>query len=433
MKRITRIGCLAGGLAMLCLTAVNGRADDSSDVRQQLLLLQQQNAAMQQQLQQQQQLIQSLDQRLSEVQAASQKQEAEAAPMDHPGFALGKILLSGEAGVAFFRSGPDGQFPNDEFRVDEARLFVDAQLMNDVYFFGELDLVTRDDPNNYFTLGELYLDVEDISRLWGQDGVLNLRAGRLDIPFGEEYLTRYAIDNPLIMHSLSDLWGYNEGVELYGKAGEFQYVLAVQNGGISSLHDYDSDKAVVARVGADPTRWLHLSVSGMRTGALNTEYDQASALWFGNGFFQSIGNPAATKVFQADLVEGDVQLRLPRGYVKAAGGYAYYNDSSTAADDRNIFYYYTEGLFDITKRFYAVTRFSQILAPNGYPIVGNGNFGEYYNSLTRELWRLSLGVGFRWSPNLIWKTEYMFEQGTEIGGGLRRGEDMLATELTGKF
>ncbi len=37
-----------------------------------------------------------------------------------------RILLSGEVGAAFFDTGAEGQFPNDEFRIDEAKLFIDA-------------------------------------------------------------------------------------------------------------------------------------------------------------------------------------------------------------------------------------------------------------------------------------------------------------------
>lgn len=36
------------------------------------------------------------------------------------------------------------------------------------------------------------------------------------------------MENPLISHSLSDLWGIDPGVELYGTVGDFNYVVAVQ-------------------------------------------------------------------------------------------------------------------------------------------------------------------------------------------------------------
>jgi hypothetical protein len=77
-----------------------------------------------------------------------------------------------------------------------------------------VNFATPEENDLSLRFGELYLDCEDVSRLWGQDRMLNLRVGRFYIPFGEEYLDRFAIDNPLISHSVSDLWGEDNGVEL---------------------------------------------------------------------------------------------------------------------------------------------------------------------------------------------------------------------------
>jgi hypothetical protein len=55
---------------------------------------------------------------------------------------LGRVTLSGEGAVGFFVSGSDGRYPQSSFRVDEARLFLDAPVYDQVYFFGNLDLVT---------------------------------------------------------------------------------------------------------------------------------------------------------------------------------------------------------------------------------------------------------------------------------------------------
>ena len=109
-------------------------------------------------------------------------------------------------------------------------------IEKDGYFYGELDIATREGGSLDLRANELYLDFEDLSRLWNQDRQLNLRTGQFYIPFGEEYLMRYAINNPLISHSVSDLWGVDPGVELYGTLGKFHYVLAVQNGGIDNLN-----------------------------------------------------------------------------------------------------------------------------------------------------------------------------------------------------
>jgi hypothetical protein len=319
--------------------------------------------------------------------------------------------------------------------VDEAKLFIDAPIWNDVYIFGEINFATREQTEEQLRLGELYLDFENLSRLWKRDGQLNLRLGRFDIPFGEEYLTRDAIDNPLISHSLSDVWGVDEGVELFGGIGKFHYVAAIQNGGYSTLHDFDADKALAGRLSFDPLNWLHLSASAMRTGKLNTDGDFLSELWFGNGFIRSLGSLVTTTTFEAQVFESDVRVRLPQGHLQAAGGYLRYDDNDTAADNRrDVYYYYIEALHHVTQKLYAAVRWSHILADGGFPLVGHGDYTEFqFYQLTEDLWRLSLGLGYRFSPNLLLKTEYTFEQGTKVDGTHRTHEDFIGAEIAFKF
>src|SRR5262245_42813806 len=213
-------------------------AEDSAEVKRQLLLLQQQNAALQAQINKQQELIDSLTRKVAEIQQANAKNDkrldelkSDMATTDNEnnhgtGFNLGKVRITGEGGVAFFDTGSEGMFPNNEFRVDEAKLFVEAPIWENVFFFGELNIAAREKDDLDLRLGELYLDFAEVSQLLGRDRMLNIRAGRIDIPFGEEYLARDVIDNPLISHSLADLWGVDEGIELYGSVGKFSYVVA---------------------------------------------------------------------------------------------------------------------------------------------------------------------------------------------------------------
>ena len=104
-----------------------------------------------------------------------------------------------------------------------------------------------------------------------------------------------------VSHSLSDLWGIDEGLELYGGIGPLSYVAAVQNGGPSILHDSNDDKSVAARISYDPAKWLHVSVSGMRTGDLKAPGDYWSAMWFANGWFLPSASTNTTK-YHANLV-----------------------------------------------------------------------------------------------------------------------------------
>src|ERR1051325_7319091 len=126
----------------------------------------------------------------------------------------------------------------------------------------------------------------------------------------------------------------------------------------------------------------------MRTGQLQPPGDSWSELWFGNGWFIPIGSRQTTK-FHANLVEGDVEFRLPHGHINAFGGYARYSDNDPTADNgRDLWYYAVEGVHDLTHKLYAAARFSQTLVDKGYPLAGNGAMGDYFFSgaLTKELW-----------------------------------------------
>ena len=420
---------------MLFFCALPLRAD-GTNLDEQVQLLREQNAILQQQLQKQGDALDSLTKKVQDMETA--RAEKENSGSDNPaptkgGFNFGKVNLSGEGGVAFFNTGSDGFAPKSEFRVDDARLFVEAPIWNEVYFYGDLDLATRENNNLNLQLGELYLDFQDVSQLWGHDNQFNVRAGRMNVPFGEEYLMRNAIDNPLISHSLSDLWGFDPGAEIYGALDKFSYVLAVQNGsGANGVQDFSGDKSVAGRISFDPNRHWHFSVSGMRTGDVNAQKDFVSAEWFGTGFFHSLGSRATTK-FHANLVEADTTARWSSGHVSGFGGYARYGDNDPAADNgRDIFYYSVEGVQNLPGKFYAAARFSQIMAAKGVPIVGYGD-SDYFTELTRELWRLSLGLGYRFSDSLVIKAEYSFERGRELSGESRNQEDFFGTEADFKF
>ena len=436
ISKIILIVSLSAGATLLSCAA---SSDVSTNLENEVQLLREQNRLLQQQLEKQGGDLDALAKKVQALEAAKTADENGGAGAGDTrpagtGFNFGKVSLGAEGGVGVFDTGPHGFSPQTELRVDEARLFVEAPIWNEVYFASDVDLATRENTTTDVTLGELYLDFEDASQLWGKDSQLNVRVGQMQIPFGEEYIYRYAMENPLISHSLTDFWGIDPGLELYGSLGKFSYATAVQNGsGTTGDQDFDGDKAVAGRIGFDPDQHWHFSVSGMRTGALDAQQHMLSAIWFGNGFFKSIGSPA-TASFHADAVEGDATARWKSGHVSAFGGYVRYNDDNPAADDaRNIFYYALEVEQDLPHKFYVATRFSEIYADQGYPILGFGNYNDYHSVLTTELWRLSLGAGYRFSDRLALKTEYSLERGDEVGGVSRGDEDFLGTEAVFKF
>ena len=344
--------------------------------------------------------------------------------------AQNNVIIGGQGGVLFISQESDGAFPNSEFRIDEAKLFLDARLRESMYLFTELDIALRESSNKDLRVGELYVDFENVSRIWNQDGLLNVRFGRFDIPFGEEYLTRDAFDNALITHSLNDFWGVDEGIEIYGTSKNLQYVVALQSGGHPTLRDFTADKSITARFGYDPTRWFHMSVSAMRTGDTDVEEDKKTELWFGNDWFRFLGSKKTTTQFHVNLVEGDLNLHWKNAYLRAAGGYIWYDDNDISADNhREVYYYHIEGKRDITDKLYGAARFSQIGAGGGFPLVANGNSAI----LTEDLWALSLGLGYHLNQNIRLKLEYSFSEGEEPGGKVRDQENLFGMEMAFGF
>ena len=434
---------LAIGFFLISAAALPLRADEPASssapsIAEQLQQLREQNAALQEQLRSQQRVIEDLGKRVEQLQSTATPDHAtpakhESVDVESSAAALtkatvGRIHLSGDGSVAVFSSQSHGQFANTDFRVDEARILLEAPVWTDVYVYSELLLYQREEPGLSLHAGEFYLDAENLSKLWGQDRQLNLRAGRVNIPFGEEYLHRHALENPLISHSLIDLWGVNEGIEAYGSQGKFSYVLAVQNGPVDLADDFTRDKMVTGRLSYDPASWLHLSGSASRTGSIDFKREKFSAYWIGSGFIRSIGSPATTR-FQADLLQGDVQVRLPGTTLTTAGGVLAYSDTDPAANnDRQITYYSVEAVQSLYEGFHAAARWSQMFSPEGYPVAGVGNAGEFAfgPKLTSELHLLSLGIGYRWSPQLVFKVEYSLESGRTVDHRKRDHENLFS-------
>jgi hypothetical protein len=430
-----------GAAALMALGILVARGAEPAE--EQLRALAEQNRQLAEQVKQQQKMIEALAAQVADIKKDGARQADQLRDLrehsDGPAVAVGHeraVRVAGETGIAFFQTGSAGQFPKAEFRADDPTITIEAPVIKDVYFFGEMKLLMRETNVDSFQLGELYVDFENVSAAWGRSGQLGVRAGRINTPFGEEYLVRGPVANPLISHSLSDVWGTDEGVEAYGQLGPVSYVLAVQNGGVSRLRDFNADKALVARFGWEPASWLHLSASAMRTGELATVADNLSDVWFANAFFRALGAAKNTPTFWADLDEADAVARWKSGHVGAALGQIHFDDSDTTADNsRRIRYGYLEAVQALTAQFFAAARYSEIRAPGGYPLAGWGAPGTFFYrpSLTEELRRLSLGLGWRFGEPLVLKLEYTWESGRMLNGAPRDQENFFGAEVGLKF
>ncbi len=343
--------------------------------------------------------------------------------------------LGGQAGVGFFHSGPEGEYPEGDFRIDDARLQLDVMIADHVYGFIEAEFTERESPDENMRVGSLFVDVEDIASDHLGRGALVLRVGRFPIPFGEEYKHRYPAENPLISHSLADFWGVDEGVAVFGKAGRIDYIVAVQNGGYAQTFDGNSDKSVTGRVGYEPVAALRISLSAMRTGDLDVEKDELGEIWFGDDFLRPQSGPEQDGVFSAEFYQADVRWSWKHGHIAGAGGYMNYReDTDISTEGRTAWYASLEVVQDLTRSVYAAARGSLIDPDSSFCIPGLSPIRDDATSFqVTKIWRTGLGLGWRIQQDLTFKAEYVWERGELIDGARLDEQDMAAAEIAFAF
>ncbi|HND61887.1 MAG TPA: hypothetical protein PLB90_10450 [Opitutaceae bacterium] len=445
---LLRFFCAGLGLTLGCLRAQPSPSDPT------LQAILEQNRKLQEQVDSQQKTIEALTRRLDDMDRTTARQDRtlqglqERVPATERAVPVEtdrehEVRIGAEVALAYFSTGSQGQFPKSEFRVDDTKLTVEAPVWKNVYFFTELNLMTRETNTAGFQFGELYVEFGGLGpALLGSSDALTIRVGSVNLPFGEEYQVRNPLSNPLISHSLSDIWGPDEGVEAFGRVGQFSYALAVQNGGVSQLRDFNADKSLTVRIGFDPTSWLHLSASAMRTGEVSTVSpvtstgDNLTAVWFGNAFFRALGPASRTTSFWANLYEGDAVAKWKGGQFTLAYGEVKFDDSDPVVDNsRTLKYGYAEAVQSVTDELYGAARYSEINVTGGYPLAGWGNAGTYFYrpSFTEELRRLSVGFGYRFGPPLVLKLEYTWEDGRMVNGTSRDREDFFGAQVGVRF
>ncbi len=315
--------------------------------------------------------------------------------------------LSGFGAVAFLDTGNAGTRPEGGFMVKEASLFVEAEVWSDVGFFVEVQTNRLGKDDSLFVrTGEVYAHFTNVlSDRWG-DGALGIKVGRIDIPFGEEYLWQDAIDNPLITQSAAYPYGFDEGLLLYGTARGVNWIFSVTDGNDERSEEDGSSKAFNVKLSTDVTDALYVSASGMVNGLAGK-----SAFEFGGSHFQPIGagRPSAAGTspsarVDAALYEVNAILQVGEAaQVSASFGQAHQSDD-TPGFDRDLMWGMFEGQVDLTERAYVGARISEFGTysdTKGYhmdgKIIAGGNSAFGYDA--KRLQRIAAGVGYR--PNAM--------------------------------
>jgi hypothetical protein len=381
--------------------------------------------------------IEQLEQRIRDLEA-NQPDRSSAAGSSRGGDWTRHVRLGGSANSGFYGGQENSVYDPSSFLVWDARLFVDADLgqnvsvgetaiFRNVAFSFEWDLVRL--GNVFNQVGELYADFQGfLSR-----DALNFQVGRFQIPVGEAYL-RYSqgyAHKPFVSNTVGGPWFWDEGVRFYGDNAEYGlgYVSSISDGDTPFNADSDSDKQVTLKLYWEPWTWLHLSASGLRSGQLGSSSVPANgALWLGETWARPLGSGAGVPSFQDGaevpdgpnriddswLVAGDaifdfedkarVWLAYGRYAMDAAGGSAF---------DRVLHYWIAETvlrgawLSETLRPFYVGVRANALGTYDG----GRGYLVDFRQAATlgynvESLTAYSAVLGWEMTRNLRLRAEY---------------------------
>ena len=323
------------------------------------------------------------------------------------------IDISGFGAMWFADSGASGTRPQAGFVIKEATLFVEAEVWEDIAFFLELQTnpLQRDQDAKVRT-GEVYMHFYNILKKWGHD-LLGIKAGRIDIPFGEEYLWQDAPDNPLISNTAAYPWLWDEGILFYGNLGRVGWVAAITDGHFVRSVEDDAEKALNAKIYSTFSEDLFLSASIMRNGAT-----EKGPLLVGGSLFKPVGagkgastlGQSPSQKIDAVLYALDAKYSLaPRLDLEVGVGRACIDDRVDDFD-RQLSWFSIQGRYEfLAERVYSALRYSEIGTYDsaaGYQL--GGEFmagGRDFGYDAKRLQRSSLGLGWKLNPRFLCKLE----------------------------
>lgn len=348
-----------------------------------------------------------------------------------------RVRLSGSANAGYYNGSQASVLPDGSFDVSDARLFVDAELANDVRW-GETVLFRNAGASFEWNLVRLAELQNDVGELYGEfQGIadsswLNAQVGRFQIPVGEAYLrySRGFWDQPFVTNPVGAPWWWDEGVKLYGSDADDRlgYVASVTDGETPFDEDESSDEQWTLKLFANPAPWLHVSVSGLRSGQVGSADEEAmGALWLGESWARAFGDwsdlpnliggnvvaDGPNELEDTTLFGADVILRQPGWGHLWLGSGTYRIDSAGSLYDRELRYWIAELLVEASlvlpelDPFYLALRAAGLGTDDrdeGYLLDVRYSDDLGYNM--RDLTAYSAVVGWKLTRNLRLRLEY---------------------------
>lgn len=349
---------------------------------------------------------------------------------------VSRVHLGGNGAVRFSDGQSRAQLErNSGFGVFQAGFVADVDLAENMSFWYDFNLIREGQDRSTFR-EQIYLRWD---RLLGFDW-LNAKLGRAFTPFGEDYLRWNQIDNPAASMTTAFPWALDEGVVLFGEllpGGRLGYAAAVQNGNNNFNFDDNANKALALKLGSQGRPWLYGSVSYLYFGKQRRHLPSGKGeteFWLSGFNIEPLGTTSAASgaspstTVDGQAVEADLILsRKDLGRAWLSGGYLYANDGGGDEFDRIIRWFTGELLGEIPRtagKLYGLARYSVVgtFSPAlGYRFAGTeiaippafteANTSPYsgFNYDQRDLYRYTLGLGYRHTENILAKLEYSWE------------------------
>jgi len=357
-----------------------------------------------------------------------------------------RVRISGSSNLAYLDGQDYGLFQHGSVKLYDARFFVDADLARDVRLgdstaFRDAGLAFEWNVERvgYFSnnVGDLYVDFRGIA---DQDW-LNVEFGRFQIPFGENYLRfgRGYYTDPFIALSAPPPWFWDEGLKLWGKLfeGKAMYAFSVTDGENAMNVLPNGSQQVSLKLAVDPWEWLHLSVSGLTTGAIGSSTSPAMAsVWLGEMFPRAFGAGSTAQSFANGLpiaagpnklhgiriLGGDAIFKLPDARLWLSYGGATIDSSGGTTYDRELIYWLAELMVQmrlISPRLapaYVAFRASGLgtYSDNEGYLLDFRNSAAGYNMSELDVYALVLGLPI--GDYLTLKTQYAFQHTALVRG-----------------
>jgi hypothetical protein len=383
--------------------------------------------------------------------------EAEVVESDAFSFAQDHVLskpwwqnfeIYGHAAFGYYKTGDDANRSDGSFTLKEASLFVEADVWENISAFFEVQTTRLNQDNKLYTrTGEVYLHFRDLP-LFNES--LGVKVGRVDIPFGEEYLWMDAIDNPLITNSVAFPYGWDEGILLYSKLFGVGWVASITDGNDTRSRDDNDQKSINLKFYGNINDQLYASLSLMDNGKA-----EKSAILFGGSHFEplycssrdeqkkycdkSLNSPS--DFVDSKLIQGDLKYNFGEGhYLALTAGYADQEDDAEGFD-RDFSWFSVEPYWQIKPQWYLAGRYSEIGtfdSLEGYQFGGKifASGLSTYGFDTKELHRWALGLGWTPNPRLRAKLEIGGDHFRLIDSAVRprlNDRNFIGLELASKF